>query len=240
MGGVPARVSVGFTNGSYNTSGHDYVVADIDAHAWVEAWFPHYGWVRFDPTPAVAPARGGKLPIISAAPNLKPGAQGSPSVRGLGSGPTGPVTAAKSHGATSPLVWIIPLALLAAAAVVLLALTRTTGEPSAEEMLAELERALARSGRTIAAGVTLAELERRFRTSPDAAAYIRTIRMARFAGDGRPPTTDERRALRTQLRAGLGLGGLLRGLWALPPRWRMPAIRRRPGPSSSGPRPSTS
>ena len=240
MGGVPARVSVGFTNGSYNTSGHDYVVADIDAHAWVEAWFPHFGWVRFDPTPAVAPARGGKLPIISAAPNLKPGAQGSPSVRGLGSGPTGPVTAAKSHGATSPLVWIIPLALLAAAAVVLLALTRTTGEPSAEEMLAELERALARSGRTIAAGVTLAELERRFRTSPDAAAYIRTIRMARFAGDGRSPTTDERRALRTQLRAGLGLGGLLRGLWALPPRWRMPALHRRPEPSSSGPRPSTS
>jgi hypothetical protein len=161
-------------------------------------------------------------------------------VRGLGSGPTGPVTAAKSHGATSPLVWIIPLALLAAAAVVLLALTRTTGEPSAEEMLAELERALARSGRTIAAGVTLAELERRFRTSPDAAAYIRTIRMARFAGAGRPPTTDERRALRTQLRAGLGLGGLLRGLWALPPRWRMPALRRRPRASSSGPRPSTS
>ena len=240
MGGVPARVSVGFTNGSYNTSGHDYVVADIDAHAWVEAWFPHYGWVRFDPTPAVAPARGGKLRIVSAAPSLKPGAQGSPSVRGLGSGPTGPVTAAKSHGATSPLVWIIPLALLAAAAVVLLALTRTTGEPSAEEMLAELERALARSGRTIAAGVTLAELERRFRTSPDAAAYIRAIRMARFAGDGRPPTTDERRALRTQLRAGLGLGGLLRGLWALPPRWRMPALRRRPRPSSSGPRPSTS
>ena len=118
---------------------------------------------------------------------------------------------------------------------VLLALTRTTGEPSADEMLAELERALARSGRTIAAGVTLAELERRFRTSPDAAAYIRTIRMARFAGDGRAPTTDERRALRTQLRAGLGIGGLLRGLWALPPRWRMPALRR---PAAEQPRPA--
>ena len=130
--------------------------------------------------------------------------------------------------------------MLAAVAVLMLALTRTTGEPSAEEMLAELERALARSGRTISTGVTLAELERRFRTSPDAAAYIRAIRMARFAGDRRPPTTDERRALRTQLRAGLGMGGLLRGLWALPPRWRMPTIRRRSGPSTSSPRPSTS
>jgi protein-glutamine gamma-glutamyltransferase len=228
MGGVPARVSVGFTTGSYNSSGHDYVVGDIDAHAWVEAWFPHYGWVRFDPTPAVAPARGGKLPIVSDAPSLKPGGQGTPSVRGLGSGPTAAATAAARHGSTSPLVWIVPLAVLLVVAVLILALTRTSGEPSADEMLAELERALTRSGRTIAAGVTLAELERRFRTSPDAAAYIRAIRMARFAGEGRAPTTDQRRALRTQLRAGLGMGGLLRGLWALPPRWRMPSIRRRP------------
>jgi transglutaminase-like putative cysteine protease len=233
MGGVPARVAVGFTTGSYNTSAHDYVVGDIDAHAWVEVWFPHYGWVRFDPTPAVAPARGGKVPIVSNAPSLKPGAQGPSGVRGLGQGPTGAPTATLHHGGTSPLVWIVPLALLAAVAGLMIALTRTTGEPSADEMLAELERALTRSGRTIRAGVTLAELERRFRTSPEAAAYIRAIRMARFAGDGRPPTTDQRRALRTQLRAGLGMGGLLRGLWALPPRWRMPTIRRRPRASTS-------
>ncbi|HEX4671817.1 MAG TPA: transglutaminase domain-containing protein [Solirubrobacteraceae bacterium] len=233
MGGIPARVAVGFTSGSYNTSSHDYVVADIDAHAWVEAWFPHYGWVRFDPTPAVAPARGGKQAIVSTAPSLKPGGQGTPSVRGLGSGPAAAASAAGHHGGTTPLVWIVPLAVLLAAAVLLLASTRTSGEPSADEMLAELERALARSGRTISAGVTLAELERRFRTSPEAAAYIRTIRMARFAGEGRPPTTDERRALRTQLRAGLGMGGLLRGLWALPPRWRMPPLRRHPRPSTS-------
>jgi hypothetical protein len=226
MGGVPARVAVGFTSGSYNTGGHDYVVADIDAHAWVEAWFPHYGWVRFDPTPAAAPARGGKLAIASDAPSLKPGAPSTPGVRGLNSGPAAAASAAAHDGGTSPLVWIVPLAVLLAVAALTLAFTRISGEPSADEMLAELERALARSGRTISAGVTLAELERRFRTSPDAAAYIRAIRMARFAGEDRPPTTDERRALRAQLRAGLGMGGLLRGLWALPPRWRVPTIRR--------------
>ena len=55
MGGIPARVAVGFTTGTYDTATHQYVVSDIDAHAWVEAWFPHYGWVRFDPTPAAAP-----------------------------------------------------------------------------------------------------------------------------------------------------------------------------------------
>jgi hypothetical protein len=26
-------------------------VTDHDAHAWVEAWFPGYGWLPFDPTP---------------------------------------------------------------------------------------------------------------------------------------------------------------------------------------------
>ena len=69
MGGVPARVAAGFTTGTLRHARRtSYVVADIDAHAWVEAWFPHYGWVRFDPTPAVAPARGGKLPIFVGAP----------------------------------------------------------------------------------------------------------------------------------------------------------------------------
>jgi hypothetical protein len=42
--------------------------------------------------------------------------------------------------------------------------------------------------------------------------------MARFGGDEILPTLRQRRALRGQLRAGLGLGGALRALWALPPR----------------------
>ena len=59
MGGIPARVAAGFTSGTYDRRSGRWMVADIDAHAWVEAWFPSYGWVRFDPTPATAPARGG-------------------------------------------------------------------------------------------------------------------------------------------------------------------------------------
>ena len=58
MGGVPARVSTGFTTGTYDQATKQWLVTDVDAHAWVEAWFPHYGWVTFDPTPASAPARG--------------------------------------------------------------------------------------------------------------------------------------------------------------------------------------
>ncbi|MGZ4224618.1 MAG: transglutaminase-like domain-containing protein, partial [Solirubrobacteraceae bacterium] len=63
MGGIPARVATGFTTGSYDKARGEFIVSDLDAHAWVEAWFPTYGWVRFDPTPASAPARGGEVPL---------------------------------------------------------------------------------------------------------------------------------------------------------------------------------
>ena len=65
MGGIPARVVTGFTSGSYDSTSQQWLVTDVDAHAWVEAWFPHYGWVSFDPTPAAAPARGGRTPITA-------------------------------------------------------------------------------------------------------------------------------------------------------------------------------
>jgi transglutaminase-like putative cysteine protease len=53
--GVPARVAVGFTSGRYDEKRHEWVVADRDAHAWVEVWFHGWGWLPFDPTPG----RGG-------------------------------------------------------------------------------------------------------------------------------------------------------------------------------------
>jgi protein-glutamine gamma-glutamyltransferase len=47
--GVPARVAVGFTSGERRDDA--WIVSDRNAHAWVEAWFPRYGWIAFDPTP---------------------------------------------------------------------------------------------------------------------------------------------------------------------------------------------
>jgi transglutaminase-like putative cysteine protease len=49
--GIPARVAAGFTSGVYDRKTHEWTVTDHDAHTWVEAWFPHYGWLPFDPTP---------------------------------------------------------------------------------------------------------------------------------------------------------------------------------------------
>ena len=47
--GIPARVAAGFTSGKREDGG--WTVTDHNAHAWVEVWFPEYGWLAFDPTP---------------------------------------------------------------------------------------------------------------------------------------------------------------------------------------------
>ena len=49
--GIPSRFITGFLPGEYNDVGGDYIIRASDAHAWVEAYFPRYGWITFDPTP---------------------------------------------------------------------------------------------------------------------------------------------------------------------------------------------
>jgi protein-glutamine gamma-glutamyltransferase len=49
--GIPARVVNGFRSDEFNDVTGSYVVRAKNAHSWVEAYFPGYGWVTFDPTP---------------------------------------------------------------------------------------------------------------------------------------------------------------------------------------------
>jgi protein-glutamine gamma-glutamyltransferase len=52
--GIPSRVVNGFRSDEFNDLTGNYVVRAKDAHSWVEAYFPGYGWQTFDPTPADA------------------------------------------------------------------------------------------------------------------------------------------------------------------------------------------
>jgi hypothetical protein len=63
--GVPARVAYGFLGGDRAPDGTEVVSAGA-GHWWVEAYFPGYGWVEFDPTggPSGHPV-GQPLPIPS-------------------------------------------------------------------------------------------------------------------------------------------------------------------------------
>ncbi len=49
--GIPARMVNGFNAGDYNRMGNNWTVRKYHAHSWVEAYFPPYGWIEFDPTP---------------------------------------------------------------------------------------------------------------------------------------------------------------------------------------------
>lgn len=55
--GIPARALAGYQGGEFNPSGNYLIVRQSDAHAWAEVWLAQRGWVRVDPTAAVAPER---------------------------------------------------------------------------------------------------------------------------------------------------------------------------------------
>jgi transglutaminase-like putative cysteine protease len=55
--GVPARIVTGYQGGEYNPLGGYLLVRQSDAHAWSEIWVAGRGWLRVDPTGAVAPDR---------------------------------------------------------------------------------------------------------------------------------------------------------------------------------------
>ena len=51
--GIPAREADGYVPGSYDPITDLYDIQAKDAHAWVQVWFPYYGWQSFDPTAVV-------------------------------------------------------------------------------------------------------------------------------------------------------------------------------------------
>jgi transglutaminase-like putative cysteine protease len=64
--GVPARVVTGYQGGNFNGVDGYWTVRQSDAHAWAEVWVANQGWVRVDPTSAVAPGRTGSIARLQA------------------------------------------------------------------------------------------------------------------------------------------------------------------------------
>ena len=58
---VPARVVTGYQGGTLNNVDGYWTVRQSDAHAWTEIWQADRGWMRVDPTSAVAPYRVGSV-----------------------------------------------------------------------------------------------------------------------------------------------------------------------------------
>jgi protein-glutamine gamma-glutamyltransferase len=236
MAGIPARVTGGFSPGSFNRDTREWRVRDLDAHSWVEVNFPGIGWVPFDPTPPAAPAEsqsGGAGAISAARGDTTEGRPDGAALSALSS--QGGPGKESDDGILE--LWMVPLAVLAALAAwvaVVVVLDRRrhdrlSAAARADAQLRELERALRRLGWPLPARSTLLGLERRLgrAAGPASASYVAGIRAYRFAPDEPPtPGRSERRALRRELAGRGGLLGRLRGYRALPPFLRAHLARR--------------
>jgi protein-glutamine gamma-glutamyltransferase len=234
MSGIPARVATGFSPGAPDEDQEDrYIVEDLDAHSWVEAYFPRIGWITFDPTPADAPAQSqptdpGGLAAAGALALDTRGNQGDRR-KGFDPGKRGGGLGGETGGGFP--IWTIPAAL---AGLILIALAafgaitavrrrrynRLSSAERADAHLRELPTALARLGWPLAPAETLLALERRLYGYRKAAAVrlVAKLRAGRFSPTADDiPTLADRRAMRDDLAGGDGLRSRLRALLALPP-----------------------
>jgi transglutaminase-like putative cysteine protease len=67
---VPARIVTGYQGGELNGVDGFWVLRQSDAHAWAEVWQAGEGWIRVDPTSAVAPGRTGSFQRLVAPQGL--------------------------------------------------------------------------------------------------------------------------------------------------------------------------
>jgi len=67
--GVPARVASGFAPGDFDPTTGVSIVRENHAHTWVEAYFPGFGWITFEPSAIrPIPTRLEEAPIAEPAP----------------------------------------------------------------------------------------------------------------------------------------------------------------------------
>jgi transglutaminase-like putative cysteine protease len=229
MLGIPSRVVTGFAPGQLEPSTGDFQVRDLDAHSWVEVFFPRVGWVTFDPTPAASPAltQGSDAlghPVIdSQGPNGANATDGLRGSKAAGGAAQAPLSAQGGGGPWAAIgiafAALVCVAALATAVVIARRRSALRSGGLAEAQVSELNRALDRLGWPQSRRITLREVERRFAAGgrPAVARYAGALGAHRFAGAPKPPGSRERRALRGSLGSGGGLRRRIRAILAIPP-----------------------
>jgi transglutaminase-like putative cysteine protease len=166
--GIPAREAVGYVPGPYNPVTDLYDIQAKDAHAWVQVWFPGYGWQNFDPTADV--------PLANPTP--------------------GSVLATSLGHALGRVPWIPIAVVVAAAAVVVWVFRRRSRRPAtwAHQVAADLATGGARLGLSRRADETLTAYGRRLSAAaPDQARDLASVSglVERATYGGTEPTADQ-------------------------------------------------
>jgi transglutaminase-like putative cysteine protease len=166
--GIPAREAVGYVPGPYNPITDLYDIQAKDAHAWVQVWFPGYGWQNFDPTADV--------PLANPTP--------------------GSVLASSLGRALGRVPWIPITAVVVAAAVVVWVFRRRSRRPAtwAHQVAADLATGGARLGLGRRADETLTAYGRRLSAaSPEHARDLASVTglVERATYGGIEPTADQ-------------------------------------------------
>ncbi|TMD59137.1 MAG: transglutaminase domain-containing protein [Chloroflexi bacterium] len=101
--GIPARIVNGFSHGHLDNQRKVWVVDGSDAHSWVQAYFPGFGWINFDPTPGYALNSGNNpRPAMSPVPTpqpTRPAATATPTTTKKNTHPSSPPHAEGDPGA---------------------------------------------------------------------------------------------------------------------------------------------
>ena len=150
--GIPTRIAEGFLPGAMDGSNTTERIQFNNAHAWVEVYFPGYGWVTFDPTSPdvaqLAPIPSGPPPAASASarPSVSSGPRATIEPRDETDGPSGAVQGTNRTN-LGPLLVIGLLLLIVVAVVAFLAWRRgPRGPTSADGAYGTVTRIASRFG----------------------------------------------------------------------------------------------
>jgi transglutaminase-like putative cysteine protease len=148
---IPARIVEGFLPGKEIAAGTRQVL-NSDSHAWVEVYFPAYGWVAFDPTGGGV-AQIPPLPEGEVVPTASPGAVATAGPRAtrpqepIDDGVTATGSGTTSNGSQGPLIAVAALLAVIVGALAFVAWQRgPRGPVTADSAYGSVTRLAARLG----------------------------------------------------------------------------------------------